>query len=170
MYYKIEEKESEVYSKLHQLRTYELTVKRENESAIQERIGGLKYERFLGDGGQQNFRRVPQYYGFDFTNIENIDPKIWKLDTEKSCYVPNKKTKLGREMSEFLLNGLKGSRYNKVFEILGLEDVVGRFVFPYVEIIDNNIIVIYLGDKQEPKDKNIIEITKKEFDSLLKES
>lgn len=168
MYYKIENKECEVYKKLHELRTSEIKIKEENEKAIQERIGDLTYERYLGYSGQQNFRRVPQYTGFAFLNTEKVDSKIWKLDDKRDgLYIPNKKTKLGREMAEFLLNGLKGSRYNKIFEILGFDREIGKFTFPYVEICDNENIVVYLGDKEEPNDPNLIEITKKEFDTLL---
>ena len=165
MYYKITNKESEVYKKLHELRTKELQIQKDNDKAIEEKTG-LKFKTFLGDSGQQNFRRVRQYRGFKFTTPDKVDLKIWKTDSEhKEIFVPNRKTKLGREMAEFLLNGLKGSRYDKVFDILKLEHL-RKFTFPYVEI-SNEVILIFLSDKQEPKDSNVIEITKKEFNELL---
>lgn len=159
MYYKIENKNSEVYKKLHELRTKELEIQEENEKAIEEKTG-LKFKSFLGHNSQQNCRRVRQYVGFKFTTSENNDFKIWKNDTEhKEIFVPNRRTKRGREMVEFLLNGLKGSRYDKVWEILKLEHL-RKFNFPYVQIADE-VILIYLDNKQEPKDINVIEITKK---------
>lgn len=164
MYYKVENKECKVYKELHQLRTKELQIQEDNEKAIEEKTG-LKFKTFLGDNGQQNFRRVRQYTGFKFTTPDKVDLKIWKTDAEhKEIFVPNRKTKLGREMAEFLLNGLKGSRYDKVWEILKLEHL-RKFTFPYVEIV-GEVILIYLSDSQEPKDKNVIEITKREFNEL----
>ena len=165
MYYKIENKECEVYKKLHDLRTNELRFNDENEKLIKDKVC-LHYDKFFGNGGQQNFRRVNEYKGFNFTEPEKVNLKIWQIHKEyEGLFVPNTRTKLGREMSEFLLNGLKGSRYNKVFEILELQEY-GRFTFPYVEIV-KDLIVIFVSDNQEPKDENLIEITKREFNELL---
>lgn len=164
MYYKIENKECEVYKNLHALRTKELKMSDENLSAINEKIG-LKWESFLGHSGQQNFRRTTQYSGFKFVEPEKVCLKTWQNHKEHNdMFVPNLKTKLGREMSEFLLNGLKGSNYNQVFDILNLEHS-NRFTFPVVHIV-GEIVILYLKD-EEPEDENIIEITKKEFDALL---
>ena len=94
-----------------------------------------------------------------------MDLKIWKKHKDyPDCFEPNRKTKLGREMAEFLSNGLKGSRFDKPLDILGLE-TNGRFTFPYVEIF-GDIILIYLDDNMNPTDENVIEITKREFESL----
>lgn len=164
MYYKIENKECKVYKELHELRTTELQIQDENEKAIEEKTG-LKFKTFLGDSGQQNWRRVRQYNGFKFTTPNKVDLKIWKTDSEhKEIFVPNRKTKIGREMAEFLLNGLKGSCYDKVWKILKLEPL-RKFTFPYVEIV-GEVILIFLSDSQEPKDKNVIEITKRQFNEL----
>jgi hypothetical protein len=161
MYYKIENKECKVYQELHALRTEELKIEKENIKAIEEKTG-LKWKNSFGHHGQQNFRRVTSYSGFEFKETEKVDLKIWKQHKqEQSVYVPNTRTKLGREMQEFLNNGLKGSRYDKVIKILKLDDL-RRFTFPFVEIV-NNIIIIYLDDYHEPKDINVIEITKREF-------
>lgn len=164
MYYKITNKECNIYKKLHELRVKELQIEEENEIAVKEKTG-LDWESFLGRQGQQNFRRTTQYSGFKFTDPEKVCLKTWRTDSDiKDCFVPNRKTKLGREMSQFLLNGLKSSNYGKVYEILKL-DHSNRFCFPYVDI-RNEIVFIYLKD-EKPKDKNIIEITKKEFNESL---
>ncbi len=161
MFYKIENKESEVYKKLFDLRTKELEINKENLQALKDKIG-LKWETFFGNSSQQSFNRVTKYEGFVFTEVEKINPKIWVLDkTIEDVYIPNNRTKLGREMREFLWNGLKGSIYSKVFEILKL-DHPHRFSFPVVEIVGDTII-IYLGEKQVPKINEVIEITSKEF-------
>lgn len=165
MFYKIENKECQVYKELHALRTEELKIEEENIKAIEEKTG-LKWGNSFGYHGQQNFRRVTSYMGFEFKEPKKLDLKIWKVSkNENGLYVPNTRTKLGREMQQFLNNGLKGSDYRRVFEILKLDDL-REFRFPFVEIAKNENIVIFLGDGHEPKDKNLIEITKSEFNSI----
>ena len=167
MYYKIENKECEVYKKLYEMRTNELKVCDENKKAIEEKTG-LTWNCFLGYNGQQNFRRTTQYSAFEFVEKDKIDPKIWSLKDD-GIYHPNRRTKVGREMSEFLQNGLKaGNRYDKPFEILGIE-TKRRFTFPFVEIGNNDVIVCYFDDNHEPHNENVIEITRTEFNAILEE-
>ena len=166
MYYKIENKESDVYVKLHDMRTKELQIEKDNEKAIEEKTC-LKWNAFLGYSGQQNFRRTTQFSGFKFTEPEKVDSKIWSKN-EDGVFIPNKRTKAGREMAEFLMNGLKGNRYDKPFEILKITKQ-RRFTFPYVEIGKDDIIVMFFDDKHIPTDENVIEITRKEFDTILSE-
>lgn len=168
MYYKIINTESEVYKKLHELRTRELQIIEENEKAVIEKIG-FEYDSFMGSNSQQTWNRVTRYTGFKPKPKQEIDMTIWNKDPDdKSYLVPNKRTKKGREIAEFLLNGLKGSRYDKVFEILLDKDHHRRFTFPYVDIVDG-IILIYMDENHEPADtENVIEITKKEFEELNK--
>lgn len=165
MYYKITNKEAVVYKKLHALRTNEYKIQKENEEAILEKTG-LNYDKALANFGQQNWNRVTQYTGFVFLEPEKVDLKIWKKDkNHKEAFVPNPKTKLGREMQSFLFNGLKGSVYHKVFDILNLPDV-RKFTFPYVEIVED-VVLVFLGDNQEPNIEDLIEITKTEFNKIL---
>lgn len=164
MYYKIENKESEVYKKLHEQRTKEEQMELKNTASIIEKTG-LNFTNFFGRRGQQNFRRVTSYSGFEFTEPEKVDLKIWKRHKEHTeIFVPNTRTKLGREMQEFLNNGLEGSRYDVINDILGLEDL-RRFTFPFVEIVGEKII-LYVDDQYDLNDKDIIEITKREFNEL----
>jgi hypothetical protein len=165
MYYKIVNKESEVYKKLHEMRLEELEMEELNKDAIIQETG-LEWEIYLGHSGQQNFNRVTEYSGFAFKDPEEVDTKVWKRHPDhKDIFIPNRKTKLGREMSQFLCNGLKGHSFSIVFKLLGISYPCGRFTFPYVEIC-GNIIILYLGDRQIPNDENIIEITSKEFETL----
>ena len=166
MYYKIENKECEVYKKLHEMRSKELQMEEDNKQLIAEKTG-LEWESFLGYKGQQNFNRVTQYSGFLFKEPEKVDLKIWSRHSEhKDAFVPNRRTKLGREMNEFLNNGLKGHSFNLVFKNLGIEYLMRRFTFPYVEIC-GDVIVLYLDEKTEITDENIIEITTKEANAIL---
>lgn len=169
MYYKIVNQDCEVYQKLKQLRIDEQKIEEENLKAINEKLGELKYDMFLGNRSQQSFTRVTSYEGFIFTNPEKVDKKIWKEKKgEAAVFIPNLRTKKGREMQEFLLNGLKKSWYSKVFEILNLEELNGRFKFPFVSL-ENEIILVYLGDNHLPQDENLIEITTNEFYRILRD-
>jgi hypothetical protein len=165
MYYKIGNKESEVYQKLHEMRINELQMEADNKQTINE-VTGLTWEKFLGHYGQQNFQRVTQYNGFQFTEPEKVNSKIWSKHKKfPEIYVPNNRTDLGRKMSALLSNGLKGSSISVAFKNLGIEFPHGTFSFPFIDIV-NDIILVYLGEKQIPTDENIIEITSKEFDLL----
>jgi hypothetical protein len=166
MYYKITNKDCDVYQKLHELRTKELKMEEENIQAITEKTG-LKWDNSFGHHGQQNFRRVSSYSGFEFKEPEKVDLKIWKIHPEhNTIFVPNLRTKLGREMEEFLRNGLKSSKLRLVLEILKLEDL-RKFSFPFLGIVKDEIILLFVDDNHEPKDENVIEITKREFNELI---
>lgn len=166
MYYKIENKACEVYKRLHEMRTSELQWEKENEQAINEKTG-LSFESFLGYSGQQTFNRVTSYSGFAFTEPDKVNPKIWKRDSKaSSIFIPNKRTKEGREMEQLIRNGLKGHAFSVVYKNLELEQPMGRVTFPYVEIC-GDVIVIYLGEFQDLTDTNVIEITKREFNELM---
>lgn len=165
MYYKIENKDSRVYKELRAMREKELQLEEENKKSIAEKIP-YDWDEYLGHSGQQNFKRVTSYIGFCFKEPEKVDLKVWKRDKQHpDTFVPNMRTKAGRDLEMFLRNGLKGGRYTIPLEILGLVHL-GRFVFPYIEII-GNVIILFLDDKHEPDDENVIEITKREFTSLL---
>lgn len=166
MYYKIINKESEAYQKLHKMRADELLWEEENKTAITDKAGS-DWNAYLGHGGQQNFCRVTRYTGFAFNEPEKLDPKVWKRHKgHDNIFVPNSRTKVGREMDAFITNGLKGGRFDTPLDILGLE-AHGRFTFPYVEIA-GDALVLYLDDSMEPQDEHLVEITKKEFQELLK--
>lgn len=167
MYYKIENKKCDVYRKLHALRSKEIQFEKDNVTAI-EGITGLTFSTFVGRQGQQNFSRITTYNAFKFNEIDKIDMTIWVSSKDHpECYTTNRKTKAGKAMADSLNKALKSSNYHLVFEILKLEDL-RKFTFPYVEIADNETILIFLGDGHEPTDKNVVEITKTEFSKTLK--
>ena len=166
MYYKILNKESEVYKTLFQMRKKELQIGKDNIKAIEEKTS-LEWDSFVGYSGQQNFNRTTQYVGFKFNDEGKVDLKIWKKSKDyEGCYEPNRRTKLGREMAEFLLNGLQGNMYSNVFKALGIEDSFRKFTYPYVEI-EGESLVLYLGEECKITDDDIIEITSKEFKEIL---
>lgn len=164
MYYKITNKECDVYEKLHKMRTDEKIMDENNLKSIKEKVK-LDFKNSLGYHGQQNFRRVSEYEGFEFIDVDKVDPKIWvKSKDHDNIFIPNRRTKLGREMFDFLRNKLSYSYFYAPFDILNIE-VPGRFKFPYVEIY-NDIIVLFIDDKFIIEYENVIEITKKEFEEI----
>lgn len=168
MFYKITNKESELYKKLHELRTNERKIDKENNAAVKQLVGD-DWDHFSGWEGQQNFHRVTMYSGFAFKHPENLPPKTWKKHKEyEDIYVPDRRTKNGRAIAE-ALDDLPHSSVIYVFEILEME-MSGRFVFPYIEICDDETIVLFVDDKfdLEKKFPDVVEITKKEAIRLLK--
>ena len=168
MFYKITNKESELYKKLHELRTNERKIDKENNAAVKQLVGD-DWDHFSGWEGQQNFHRVTMYSGFAFKHPEKLPPKTWKKHKEyEDIYVPDRRTKNGRAIAE-ALDDLPHSSVLYVFEILDME-MLGRFVFPYIEICDDETIVLFVDDKfdLEKKFPDVVEITKKEAIRLLK--
>lgn len=171
MYYKITNKDSKVYKQLYNLRKKEQEIEESNKKLVKELIG-QDFTYFIGKAGQQNFHRVTQYSGFEFKHPEKLPPKVWVLDKQygdKGGYVPNRRTKAGREMLE-KLRTLPHSSIIDVFRILKCE-LSGRFAFPYVEICKDDVIVLYMSERYDDvlsKNKDIIEITKREFEELNK--
>lgn len=169
MYYKIINKDSDVYKQLYELRTKEQKIEKSNKKMVKELIG-QDFTHFIGKAGQQNFERVTQFSGFEFKHPEKLPPKVWVLDKQygdKGVYVPNRRTKAGREMLK-KLRTLPHSSISEVFRILKCE-LSGRFIFPYVEIGKDDAIVFYMSDRFDEtlsKNKDIIEITKREFEEI----
>tara|TARA_R110002096_G_scaffold129211_1_gene277884 strand:+ start:4057 stop:4587 length:531 start_codon:yes stop_codon:yes gene_type:complete len=165
MYYKIEDQACEIYKQLHALRIKEKEMLDENLKLVKERVN-LEFDQVLGYHGQQSFRRTTEYRAFQFTEPVLASLAIWKpCKDHKGFFEPNRRTKLGREMNQFLMNGLKSSSAIAVLDILELE-MPSRCVLPYVEI-ENDCIYLFLDDKLEPEQESVIEITRKEFISSL---
>lgn len=166
MFYKITNKKSKVYKELYDLRMEERQMKIDNEKAIEEKTG-MTFLNFLGHQGQFNFSRVDVYEGFVFNETEKIDANVWvKHKEHDTVYIPNRKTKAGKEMYNFINYELKSSFYQRPLDILGIKSPIGEFKLPFMEVF-GDIILLKLDDKEEPKDKNVIEITSKEFNKII---
>lgn len=165
MYYKITNTASEVYQKLHAMRTQERQWEIDNRKAIESKVGNT-WKRFRGYEGQQTFNRVTHYSGFEFETTDNICPKTWKQDKDwPGVYVPNLRTKAGKEMSKFL-NDLPGHWYGIMYDNLGMKMPKGRNTFPFVEI-SGETIILFLDNNLTPPSEDLVEITKKEFEELF---
>ena len=167
MYYKIENRESVVYKELFALRKKEQEIEVSNRKRIEEKIG-LEFSSFFGVLGQQNYSRVTTYGGFVFSEVNKVDLNIWKKHKNlENVFIPNTRLKAGREMKNFLSNELEISFYTKPLEILKIEDTFTKFSLPFVEIV-NELIIIRLDDQMIPKDKEVVEITSVEFNEIYK--
>lgn len=169
MYYKITNTESELYKKLHELRTKELVMEMENIMAVQEKTGHT-WDRFIGYHQQTGLNRITDYSAFEFNDGNPVDMNVWRnYKNEPTFYEPNTRTKAGREMKEFLLNGLKRHSFHAVDDALGLTYLHGRFSIPFLEI-EGPIIKLFLDDRHDPKFEDLIEITRTEFNEEYKEA
>lgn len=167
MYYKITNRECDVYKKLHTLRMIEIQIEQDNLQYVRNLVGD-DWNTYLGQVGQQNFLRVTNYEGFAFRHPENLPAKTWKEHKEgHGVYVPDLRTKKGREMRK-ALDKLNHSSVFNVYEIFGI-NLLGSFIFPFVEVCKDETIIVYFDDKIDLCDKftEIEEITKKEFYELM---
>lgn len=160
-------KESDIYKVLHKQRTKELAAKKENNKILKELIP-YKWEQYLG-WKDNSFGRIPAYFGFKFENLEEIDKNIWKQDKNNPAYyVPNKRTKAGKEMA-VKLDRLKRFSFYRIWEMLEISNETGSKSVPFLEIA-GDILLLFLDDSQNPKDQNVVEITKREFIQIFKEN
>lgn len=166
MYYKIENKNSQVYRELRKMRKKEINNEKNNLKAVNKKIK-LDYTHSYGVFGQQNHNRCTSFLGFAFGEPDKVCLKTWtKSKDDESIFIPNTKTKEGMEMLFFLGSKLKHSWWETPLKILGI-NAEKTAIFPYVEICGDKI-VLFLDDKQQPKDPNVIEITQKEFEDIRK--
>ena len=169
MFYKIENQDSKVFHKLKELREKENAIEDLNKRLIEEKAG-QKFEVFLGHPYQRGTCRTSQYTAIEFDKPDHLCSKTWKKNKDHpTCYEPNRRTKKGREFDEFIRN-LETTHYTQIFDILKLDHIInGRFTIPFLEYLDNKIIM-RLDDRHQPNDENIIEITSKEFEQTLNKS
>lgn len=171
MNYKLINPKSEFYQKMKELRETEKAIEAENKRLLIEKIGG-DWTEFLGSSGQQNYFRVTQYKGFKFNDPEKVCKKTWRPDPRANFsdfFIPNKRTKQGKEIEQFILNGLKKSFFDEPFKLLGMRSPVGSFQFPYVELCAD-VILIWLGDRIEINLPDFIEITRAEWKEIFEKA
>ena len=169
MYYKITNTDCDIYKKLYNLRTNEKEIDKRNEAKIKEIVGD-DWEECVGWFGQQNIWRCTRYSGFKFNHPENINHKAWKKHKEyEGFFVPDRRTKAGREISDLLRNGLEHSSVITAIEIFECE-ITQSYAYPFIETCKDGCIVVFMSDKFDLENKfsDMIEITKREFEQLLK--
>ena len=167
MYYKLIDKESTLYKNLYDMRVKELQIEKDNAERIKQRYPKWN-DQFLGRKGQQNFNRVTTYLGLGFDSEQDVDPKEFKSSKDyKGLYEPNRRTKKGKESKAFF-DSLGRSSYSSLMNILsneGIDNVYGRFIFPYIEIGSDGLYC-YFDDRMKLPSV-FIEITSVEFKKAL---
>lgn len=170
MYYKITNQDCEIYKQLREIRENEIRIERENLDVV-ENLLGFKVGGYVGYQGQCNFSRVTLYEGFKFPDGMVPDPKLWRQmkDRPVGVYEPNRRTKGGKAIAN-TLNSLKRSVSPwRIWEILGIKDPIGRFTLPQM-LLCGDTLVLRLDDKQEPNLPDMVEITKRECDSIMNDN
>lgn len=163
MFYKITNTQCDIYRKLKSQRKEELKVTEENKEFLKKNIP-YKYKRYYGYAAQ-GARRIPIAIGFYFLHPKEVDTKVWREDTKRAgLYFPNKRTKKGRDMQE-LIERQRGFSGFKLLDMLGI-DYHGEFYCPQMWV-EKGIVLLSLDDNHQPKDENIIEITRKELESYF---
>lgn len=161
MYYKMTNVDSPQYKELREFRENEIKIEVENKKTIQD-IVKHDFDKFRGRQGQASFDRVTRWSGFLFKEPDKVDSNVWRTDPEnKGGYLPNKRTKQGKEMAK-QLESMPSSSLFTFIELLEIE-MTGRFSYPFLFVCGDTLL-FYIDDAFEPKGKDFIEITKKEFE------
>lgn len=165
IYYKITDKESDLYKKLYEQRTMELEVHKQNQVILAKLI---PYKWDIYSGHRDNsFSRIPRYFGFKFENPEEVDMKVWKRDSNHpEIFIPNKRTKAGKEMQKAISN-LKCFSFMKIMDILDIKDYCRHFAIPTLEIADDTVLVS-VDDRHKLTQQDAIMITMDEFFNILR--
>lgn len=161
MYYKITRKESELYQRLLKLLNDEKQMEQRNWNQVKA-ICTPDWEHWIGYPADRNLLRVNIYIGFMFKEPELVCKKTWTPDREEPEYfVPNRRTRLGREMYDFLNRGLERSSVWDVFDILKV-NFTGKFTIPLIEIAFGEIL-LSLDHRWNIEHPDLVEITQKEY-------
>lgn len=163
-FYKIEQKEDGLFKKANEFLDMEEELRNTQKNAIESKIP--EFSKYQGESG---FHRIVRYNGFVFDDQENIDPKVWntKEVDGKMLSTPNRRTKVGRAMDEFL-RSFKRTTCWDVDRLLGIDKtrIVGSF-YPANLFRHNDCIYIIIDSQYcndfERNNPDAIEITYSEM-------
>lgn len=168
IYYKVENKDSELFKNASEFLAMEDRLREEQKAAVIAKVPKFKTYR-----GEKGFDRIVRFTGFVFEDPQNIDPKVWitKEVDGKMLSTPNRRTNAGREMWKFL-NSFERTTMWDVDRLLGIgkESVFGSF-YPANLFKFNERIYIFIDSQfREAFEKNnmdIIEITHGEITKAI---
>ena len=168
IYYKVENKDSELFKRANVFLAKEEELREIQRKAIESKVP--KFSKYKGTKG---FNRIVQYTGFVFDDKENIDPKVWKTKEENGemLSTPNLRTKVGKAMNEFLRSFKRTSVWD-VNKILNIDEksLYGSF-YPANLFVFNECIYIIIDsqyrDVFEKNNTDIIEITNGEITKVI---
>lgn len=164
MYYKITDKDSNLYKEIRALREEERRMDEENLAAINKRI---PYKWIDARGRCQigpfrtNICRI-----FIFEDSENVDPEIWEKHPDYPGYFrPNEQTQPGKEMYRFLNEELPTIPISRLYNILGMP-WSDKWQFPFLELVVDTLL-LFVDDRIVLREPCFIEITSVEFKARL---
>ena len=163
-FYKIEQKEDGLFKKANEFLDMEEELRNTQRDAVKSKLH--KFSKYEGIRG---YNRIVQYTGFVFDDQENIDPKVWNTKKVDGLMLstPNRRTKVGRAMDEFL-RSFKTTTFRDVNRLLGINEtiLIGRFcmtnLFRYNDCVYILIDSRYC-DEFERNNPDAIEITYSEM-------
>ena len=164
IYYKVENKDSELFRKASEFLAMEDRLREEQKSAIEAKVPKFKMYR-----GERGFNRIVRFIGFVFEDSQNIDSKVWKTEEKDGeiLSTPNRRTKAGREMRKFLNSFTRTTMWD-VDRLLGIdkESIFGSFYPANLFKFNDRIYILIDSQFREGFEKNntdIIEITNGEI-------
>ena len=168
LYYKIENKDSDLFKKANEFLAMEDKLRETQRKAIESKVP--KFSKFKWSKG---FNRIVRYIGFVFYENESIDPKVWKTKEENGemLSTPNLRTKVGRAMDEFL-RSFKRTNVWDIDRLLAIDEktLYGSFYPADLFIFDERIYIIIDSQFRDVFEKNntdIIEITNGEMSKVV---
>ena len=168
VYYKVTDTECDLYKRTSEFLAMEEGLRKTQREAVEARVP--KFTTYRGDRG---FNRIIRYIGFVFENVDGIDPKVWttKLVDGKMLSTPNKRTKAGKAMAQFL----QGFKLTTCWDVdlllkIGKQSVNSPF-YP-ADLFKYNDTIYFLIDIQfrmmfEVNNPDAVEITFGEMDKAI---
>lgn len=125
--------------------------------------------------GERGSNRIVRYTGFVFVDQDSIDHKVWntKEVEGKMLSTPNRRTKVGRAMEDFL-NSFKRTSCFDVDDLLGINMEFPTGSFFSTNLFRYNGCIYIIIDTQfrevfEKKNSDAIEITLGEINKAIDE-
>lgn len=169
-YYKVDNANSILFKKTNEFLDMEEQLRKKQKETIEAKIPKFSIYR-----GEKGITRIVRYTVFVFVDQENINSKVWntKEVEGKMLSTPNRRTKSGRAMEDFLKSFRRTTCWD-VDRLLGIEmkSLTGSF-FP-VNLFRYNGCVYIIIDTQfrevfELKNSDAIEITYGEIKTAISE-
>ena len=168
LYYKVENKDSDLYKKAKEFLTMEENLREAQRKAIESKVP--KFSKYKARKG---FNRIVRYIGFVFDDKESIDPKVWKTKEEdgEMLSTPNLRTKVGKAMDKFLGSFNRTTVWD-VDRLLTIDrkSVYGSFYPANLFEFDECLYIIIDSQFRDVFEKNntdIIEITNGEMTKAI---
>lgn len=167
-YYKVTDKESELYKKANKFLNMEQEFRNTQNAAVKAKVPS-----FTLCQTETGFNRIAKYVGFVFEDQDNIDKKVWSTKTVdgKPISYPNKRTKAGKEMAEFLEN-FKRTNCWDVDTLLNIQKTSKFRSFYPANLFKHNDCIYIMIDARfhndfEKNNADAVEITTGEMDKAI---